>query len=302
LAFNVTILGTSSMVPTRHRGAPAVLVEHAGEFILVDCGEGTQRQMNIAGKSRARIRKVLLTHWHGDHVGGLAPLLQTLFNGSYEGTLELWGPAGTRQRMGHLACAMEIELDRIRITELEPPLDSVQVFWANDSYQLSCAAMRHGVLTVAYAIATHGRRRVDMQRAAALGLSPGPLVGQLQRGEVVESGGRVIRPEDVTYWQPGRKLTLVTDTTPTQEIVELARGADVLLCESTYGSEHEDLASAYNHMTAKQVGMLARKAEVGQLVLTHFSQRYDSVQPLLDEARSEFPETIAAEDFLNFQI
>ena len=214
------------MVPTRRRGAPAVLVEHAGEMILVDCGEGTQRQMNIAGKSRARIRKILLTHWHGDHVGGLAPLLQTLFNSPYEGTLELWGPLGTRKRLEHLSCAMEMALDRIRVTELEPPLDSVQVFWTNEAYQLACAPMRHGILTVAYAIEEHGRRRVDMERAAAFGLSPGPLIGHLQRGEAVEVGGRVIRSEDVTYWQAGRKLALVTDTTPTPEIVDLARGAD----------------------------------------------------------------------------
>ena len=226
MAFTVTVLGTSSMVPTRHRGAPAVLVEHAGELILVDCGEGTQRQMNIAGKSRARIRKILLTHWHGDHVGGLAPLLQTLFNGPYEGTLELWGPLGTLQRLEHLSCAMDLALDRIRVVELEPPLDSVQVFWSNESYQITCAAMRHGVLTVAYAIETHGRRRVDMQRAAELGLTSGPLVGRLQRGEAVELDGRAILAEDVTYWQPGRKLALVTDTTPTREIVELARGAE----------------------------------------------------------------------------
>jgi ribonuclease Z len=302
LAFHVTILGTSSMVPTRHRGAPAVLVEAAGELILVDCGEGTQRQMNIAGKSRARIRKILLTHWHGDHVGGLAPLLQTIFTMPYEGTLELYGPRGTRERLGHLSCAMEIALERIRVTELEPPPESVQVFVTNHAYSLSCAAMRHGVLTVAYAIEEHGRRRVDMAKAAGFGLTPGPLVGHLQRGEPVEFDGKVIRPEDVTYWHPGRKLALVTDTTPAPEIVALARGADVLICESTYGSGHTDLASAYNHMTARQVAELAREASVSRLVLTHFSQRYDDVAPLLVEAREVFPETIAAEDFMTLSV
>jgi len=290
------------MVPTRRRGAPAVLVEHAGELILIDCGEGTQRQMNVAGKSRARIRKILLTHWHGDHVGGLAPLLQTMFNGPFDGTLELWGPLGTRQRLEHLSCAMEIALDRIQVCELEPPPDAVEVFFTNESYQLSCAAMRHGVLTVAYSINTHARRRIDTESAAALGLGRGPLMGQLQRGEAVQLNGRLIRPEEVTYWQPGKKFAVVTDTTPTPEIAELARGADVLLCESTYSSQHEDLASAYNHMTALQVGALAREAGVRQLVLTHFSQRYDDVRPLLEEARSVFPETIAAEDFLSLQI
>jgi len=279
-----------------------VLVEHSGELILVDCGEGTQRQMNIAGKSRARIRKILLTHWHGDHVGGLAPLLQTMFSAPYEGMLELWGPRGTKRRLEHLSCAMEIALDRIRVTELEPPLDSVQVFWSNDSYQLACAAMRHGIVTMAYAFEEHGRNRVDMDRASALGLSPGPLVGRLQRGEAVEAGGRTIRPEEVTYWQRGRKLALVTDTTPTPEIVALARGADTLICEATYGSDHEDLASAYNHMTSRQVAELAREAGVGQLVLTHFSQRYEDVGPLIAEAQCVFADTIAAEDFQILQI
>ena len=220
--MRVTMLGTSSMVPTRTRGAPAILVECEGESILIDCGEGTQRQMQFAGKSRAKVRKILLTHWHGDHVGGLAPLLQTMAQGNYQGTLELWGPLGTLERLSHLARAMELALDRIRAVELDPPAGCVETFLRTEAYTLSCAPMRHGLVTVGYSIETPGHRRVDMNLASELGLSPGPIVGRLQKGEAVEWEGRTISPEAVTYWQPGRKLTVITDTVATPEIVALA--------------------------------------------------------------------------------
>jgi ribonuclease Z len=290
------------MAPTRHRSAPALLLEYSGELILIDCGEGTQRQMHIAGKSRSRVRKILLTHWHGDHVGGLGPLLQTTFHGPYEGQMELYGPGGTTERLGCLARAIDIDLTRVRVTDLQPADGEVRTFVRNECYELRCAPMRHGLLTVGYAFEELPRRRIDLERARALGLEPGPLLGRLQRGETVEFAGRRIAPEDVSYMQQGKKAAFVTDTVATPDIVSLAHHADLLVCEATYCSKHEDLACAYNHMTAAQAAVLAREAQVRRLVLTHFSQRYETVTTLLEEARPIFPETTAAEDFLTVNV
>jgi ribonuclease Z len=295
------MLGTSSMVPTRTRSAPAVLVEYAGEYILIDCGEGTQRQMNIAGKSRVRVRKILLTHWHGDHVGGLGPLLQTMFNTEGAHDVDLFGPAGTAERFRCLSCAMDLATDRVHVHEIEAS-DAVTTFWEGPAYVLECVAMRHGLSTLGYALVERARRHVDMARAAALGLAAGPAIGRLQRNETVVMDGRTIVPDEVTYVAAGKKIALVTDTLETENIIRLADEADLLICEATYNAQHAELATAYQHMTALQAATLAREARVKRLVLTHFSQRYEDVTPLLDEARSVLPNTIVADDFLSLEV
>jgi ribonuclease Z len=302
LPIIVTMLGTSSMVPTKERNAPAVLIEYAGEYILVDCGEGTQRQMNLAGKSRARIRKLLVTHWHGDHVGGIAPLLQTMLASQFTGVLDVFGPTGTENKLRCLAAAVDLSLDRVRIQELAPERSQTLVFWQAAEYQLACARMEHGVATIGYALIEPDRRRVDMEKARALGLSAGPVIGDIVRGQTVEHHGVRIAPDDICYMQPGRRIAVVPDTSPCEEISLLAAGADLMICESTYGDANAALAEAYQHMTASQTAAAARRAGAKRLVLTHFSQRYEDVSPLVSEAAAVFPNVIAAQDLMTFTV
>ncbi len=300
----ITILGTSSMVPTKERNVQAVLIERPGELLLVDCGEGTQRQMNIAGYSRAKIGKVLITHWHGDHVGGLIGLIQTIFNSEYTGTLHIYGPKGSKMRVEHLRKTVDFE-DKIslEVHELSPGPGEPLRFFENDDYCLECTPMRHGTPTIAYAYVEKEKVRINMEYAhKEYGLKSGPLVGRLKRGTAVTFKGREIRPEDVCYRTASKRLVIIPDTTLNNSVPVIAESADLMICESTYGNEHEEKAQQYKHLTAAQAALLAQQAGVKKLILTHFSQRYKQVDALLEEARVHFPEAEAAYDFMKLEL
>jgi ribonuclease Z len=302
MSLTVTILGTSSMVPTKERNVQAFLLEYKGELLLVDCGEGTQRQMNIAGYSRARIRKVLITHWHGDHVGGLIGLIQTIFNSDYQETLHIYGPKGSKERFEHLRRSVDFENPvSIEVHELEPGKE-VLTFFENEEYELQCAAMRHGTPTLGYAFVTKAKRRVNMAAAEKYELRQGPLVGKLQRGETVTFKGQTITPDDVCYRTASKRLVLIPDTALTNAVPLLAEGADVMIAEATYANEHEEKAQEYKHLTAAQAALLAQQAGVQKLVLTHFSQRYKSVEKLLEEAKVHHQNVEAAFDFMKVKV
>ncbi len=295
-SVELTILGTASMVPTKERNVQAFYLEYKGEGMLFDCGEGTQRQMNIAGISRAKVRRIFLTHWHGDHVAGLIGLIQTMGNSDYTETLYVYGPAETKERFDRLmhSTIFENKMD-IKVVELTPPGSVTSVF-ETDAHEISCIPVDHGIPSLAYAFVEKDRTRVDMAACKRLGLSEGPLIGRLSRGESVTIAGKTVRPEDVTYTVPGRKVVFIPDTQPHPNLVEIAKFADLLLCESTFANEHEHKAQQFRHMTAARAAHVAADAEVKRLILTHFSQRYPVVDNLVEEARAIFPETEAAFD------
>jgi ribonuclease Z len=300
--MQLMFLGTGAMVPTKERNVSCVLLEYDGEFILFDCGEGTQRQMNLAGFNRTKVRKVLLTHWHGDHVSGLIGLIQTIGNVPTPGRLTVVGPKGTKERMHHLvnSAIFDARLD-LDVQEIDPV--KPEVVLSSDKYDLLAAPVEHSVPTVAYAFVERDTRRIDLEKAASLGIKPGPLLGRLQRGQAVEHAGRRVTPEMLTYLQRGRKVVYVMDTSLTEMAIRLAEEADVLICESTFSADqHQEKAEEYGHLSARDAAQIARAANARQLVLTHFSQRYVSSTPLLEEAQDTFPNTIAAFDFMQLEV
>lgn len=300
--MHLMFLGTGAMVPTKERNVSSVLLEYDGEFTLFDCGEGTQRQMNLAGYNRTKVRTVLLTHWHGDHVSGLIGLIQTIGNVPEPGSLTIVGPQGTEKHMHHLlnSAIFDPRLE-LRIHEVTP--SEPEVVLERDKYVIQAAAVEHSVPTIAYSFVERDRRRIDMQRAKALGLEPGPLLGKLSAGKEVEFEGKSISPSMVTYVQPGRKVSYVMDTGMTQNAISIAQDADVLVCESTFSADqHQEKADEYGHLSARDAAMIARNADASQLVITHFSQRYTSSTPLLEEAKDTFPNSVAAYDFMKLVV
>lgn len=300
--MHLMFLGTGAMVPTKERNVSSMLLEYKGEFILFDCGEGTQRQMNLAGYNRTKVTKVLLTHWHGDHVSGLIGLIQTIGNVPEPGELVVIGPKGTKKHMHHLMNSAIFD-PRLTITIYEAYPESPQAVLSAADYEIHAARVEHSVPTIAFSFVEKDKRRIDLDKAESFGLKQGKVLGALSRGETVVYDDQEITPEMVTYVQKGRKVSYVMDTGMHQNAIAIAEDASVLVCESTFSADqHQDKAEEYGHLSARDAAMIARHADVKQLVITHFSQRYTSSTPLLEEAKDTFVNTIAAFDFMKLDV
>lgn len=300
--MHLMFLGTGAMVPTKERNVSSVLLEYEGEFILFDCGEGTQRQMNLAGYNRTKVTKVLLTHWHGDHVSGLIGLIQTIGNVPEPGKLVVIGPEGTEKHMHHL-CNSAIFDPRLDIEIIEESPHKPTTVYEADRYEIQAAAVEHSVPTIGFSFVEKDKRRIDVSKAKKLGLKQGPLLGKLSDGKSVEVDGKEVTPEMVTYVQPGRKVSYVMDTAMHQNAIRLAEDASVLICESTFSADqHQHKAEEFGHLSARDAAMIARNADAEQLVITHFSQRYTTSTPLLEEAQDTFPNAVAAYDFMKLDV
>jgi len=282
------------MVPTKDRNHSAVLLKYGKEGILVDCGEGTQRQLRIAGIPASKITKILISHWHGDHVLGLPGLLQTMSAFEYEGELEIYGPKGTKKHFEYMKKVFEFE-ERIttKIVEVEKG-----VFFSNNKFSLEALPMEHPVPCLGYSFVEKDARHIDKKAVKALKLPDGPLLGKLQEGKSVKWNGKTITPNQVGVVKKGKKITFITDTALVKNCYTLAEGADVLICEATYADALEEKAHLYKHLTAGQAGLIANKAGVKKLILTHFSQRYKHSHSVEEDARTVFDNVIAAKDFM----
>ena len=289
------------MVPTKERNVTGIYLDYNGEGILIDCGEGTQRQMNIAGINRLKVKKVLITHWHGDHVSGLVGLIQTMGNSDVPQEIKLFGPKGTKEHFSHLlkSCIFNNKVNVIvkEISTKEP----IQIF-ENCDYEIWAVDVKHSAPCIAYSFIEKDKRKVNMAKAEKLGLRSGPLVGRLQTGKSVEFKGKKISPDDVSKMVQGKKLVFILDTWPCKACAQIADGADLLIMESCYATKLDEKADKYKHMTAQQAAQIAHQAKVKRLVLTHFSQRYKTVDEIEQNARDIFPESICAFDFMKIKL
>ncbi len=280
-------------MPTVDRGSSAVLIIRGGERILVDCGEGTQRQL-MRSAGLARIGKILITHLHGDHYLGLPGLLKTLSLQGREEPLQLMGPEGLYE----LLRDAERLVGRPRFPLLVEEQGPGVVFEAED-YCVTAERTEHGLPSLAWGLEEHSRPGLfHPETALALGVSPGPDFGRLQRGEVVvSSAGIEVRPEQVMdVAREGRKIVITGDTRPTARIVAFAAGATVLVHDSTFAWSERERAIETGHSTAREAAEVASSAGVGTLVLIHTSSRH-SWRELRDEARAVFADAVVPRDF-----
>ncbi len=292
--MEIIFLGTSSMVPTKERNHSAVLVSYKDEGLLVDCGEGTQRQLKMISINPNKITKVLITHWHGDHVLGLPGLIQTLGASEYSKELQIYGPEGTKHHIEAMGKAFVFEERiRIKVVEVKPG-----IFFENEDFALEAFSLRHGIPTVGFNLIEKEKRKIKKESIKRLGLPEGPIIGQLQEGKAVKWKNKTVKPDDVSYIVKGKKVSFISDTSMCNECVDYPKNADLLICEATYANDLEDKAEKYMHLTASQAGMIANKANVKRLILTHFSQRYKNAQQIEEDARTVFDNVECAKDFM----
>jgi ribonuclease Z len=303
--MKVVPLGTSSGKPTLRRGLSALAVVCEREWLLFDCGEGTQMQIQRAGLAPSRLAAVFITHLHGDHFNGLAGLLSTLGLDRRARELTLVGPVGIRDYIDTLARlkALYVEYPLV-LREFSSMSEMTSVFEAPD-YTVSARELDHRIFALGYRVEEHPRPgRFNLDRARELGIPEGPMFGSLQSGSAVTlDDGRVIEPAEVLGPErAGKSLAYCLDTRPCRASVELARGVDLLIHEATYTEELAEEARQYGHSTAAQAARMAMEADARRLLLTHFSTRYPDATPLLEEARCVFVETRLAQELVEIAV
>ncbi|MDQ3849463.1 MAG: ribonuclease Z, partial [Actinomycetota bacterium] len=288
MELSLFFAGTAGSVPSARRGLPALLIRRGGDRILVDCGEGTQRQL-VRSVGLADLTDVFLTHFHADHWLGLPGMLKSFELRDRDKPLTVHGPPGTSALLERMRPVYGRPAYGLRICELEPG-EPVQ----REGYAMVPFAVRHRGPAFGYALVEDARPgRFDAERAERLGVTPGPDFGRLQRGEVVDGVG----PEQVVGpARAGRKVVITGDTAPTDAVVVAAHRADVLVHEATFAHEDAERAAKSGHSTARQAAQVAADADVRLLALTHLSTRYAGGE-IRDEARAVFPDTVVPQDF-----
>jgi ribonuclease Z len=292
--LDVVFLGTAGSMPTAQRAPAALLVRRGGDRLLFDCAEGTQRQLLRSSVGLVDLHEIFITHFHADHVLGLPGMLKTFALRGRELPLDLYGPRGLRDLLGSLRRVVGRLSYEVRLVELEPG----DVLERTD-YRLATFGVSHGVSSLGWSLIEATRPgRFDVEQADALGVPNGPERGALQHGEPVTlADGRTVAPDEVLGPpRPGRKLVITGDTAPSDEIVEAAWRADVLVTEATFAEEERERAEETLHQTAAQAAEIAQRAEVELLALTHLSNRYFGPE-IAREARAIFPDTVVPRDF-----
>jgi ribonuclease Z len=288
------ILGTSSQVPTRDRNHNGYFLRFLELGFLFDPGEGTQRQMLLAGVPASSITHILISHFHGDHVLGLPGIVQRISLDQVPHTVQIIYPRSGEAFLDRLLNASSFA-NRARLSF--HPVSRPGVVVDEPDFHIEAVALEHAIEDYGYRIQEKDRRRFDKEKLEELTLA-GPIVGELSRTGKVVHRGRTIRIEEVSDWTRGRSFAFVMDTLLSRGCETLFEDADLVLSEATFLDRDRDLARAYKHLTAAQSSDLAREMGTQRLVLTHFSQRYLDTAPILAEAREIFPAVRIARDLV----
>lgn len=293
---DLTILGCSSQQPTRFRNQGAYLLRWNEEGLLFDPGEGTQRQFIFANIAPPVIRRIFISHFHGDHCLGLGSILMRLNLDKVTHPIHCYYPASGKKYFDRLHYGT-IFHETIQV--IEHPVYEDGLVHDDGHFKIEAAFLEHGVDNVGWRITEPDTRKFDAHKLTEYGVK-GPLVRELQEKGRLLINGQTITLDDVSIIRPGDSFAVVIDTRYCRNALTLAKGAKMLLCESTYTAEHETLAYEHYHLTSKQAAQLAKDAGAQTLILTHFSARYQNLRDMELEAKAIFPNTFMAEDLRTF--
>ncbi len=289
--IEITFLGTGTSTPTVKRNHTGILLSYADENILVDCGEGIQRQFKKAKISPCKLTKLLITHWHGDHTLGITGLLETLAMSEYQKKLFIYGPKGTKEKLnllqkvyGRFKIDFEVkEISTGKITE--------------EDFVIESMAMSHGTATNAYSFSLKDKSRIDKDKLKKLKLPNSPLIKELAEGKDIIIENKKIRSKDLTYLENGKKITFILDTGMNANTIKIARDSDILICESSFSAEEKEKAKEYKHLTSIDAATIAKKSNSKKLLLVHISQRYEhNTKPLLEQCKKIFKDSSIPND------
>ncbi|HMD79942.1 MAG TPA: ribonuclease Z, partial [Anaerolineales bacterium] len=293
----------SASAPSAKRGLSAQIVKHDEYRFLIDCGEGTQRQILQSGTGFKNLTRILLTHGHLDHILGLGGLMSTFLRWEAVDELDIFGGRSALDRVHDLLYGVVLRGNTppmpLRMNEIKPG-----IFFESDDFTVNAFSVTHrGPDCLGYVFEGKARRPFLPQKADELGVPFGPERRDLVAGkEIILPDGKRVKPDDVLGpVQRGVKLVVVGDAGKTEDLFEVSKDADALVIESTYLDEEAEMARQFSHLTARQGAELAVKAGVKKLILTHISRRYRE-KDVLKEAQAIFPNTAVARDFDSFQI
>jgi ribonuclease Z len=291
--INITFLGTSDSLPTKNRNHTSILLSYKSENILVDCGEGTQRQLKKANLSPLKITKILITHWHGDHILGLPGLFQTLALLGYSKMLQIYGPKGTKKFISEIM-KMFIFVDRIKYQVHEVSNSTI----INEiDYKIEAFPLKHTKYSNGYAFIENEKLRIDKKKLAKLKLPHSPLLKKLTQGKDIIIKNKKIKSSSLTYKQDGRKVSFIFDTAFENSIISKVKNSNLIISESTYMKNDSALARKHNHLTSTQAAQIAKKSKSKSLILTHIAGRYEhKFSDILKEVKNIFKQSSIAKD------
>ncbi len=296
--IRLTFLGTSSAIPTAKRNHPAILLDYKGEHILFDCGEGTQRQFRKARLNPCKVNRILISHWHADHILGIPGLLQTLGLQKYNQTIFIYGPRGTKKFMKRILDTFIFkEKYSIKIEEVQGK------FFETDDFYLEAKSMTHGIPCNAYSFVVKDKLRIDKKKLSKSKIPSGPLISKLKQGKDVSYKGKKYKAKNLTYLEKGKKVSVVMDTSMNKKIVSFVKDSDLLICESSFDSNFKDKAKEYLHLTSEQAGQIAKKSKSKKLILIHISQRHEKdMESILNQAKREFKNVSIVKDLDDVEV
>ncbi|NVM53133.1 MAG: ribonuclease Z [Candidatus Helarchaeota archaeon] len=297
--LSVVILGSGGTIPTRFRNLSAVVLKRSGRIFLFDAGEGTQIQFIKASLSMHKISDIFISHLHGDHIGGIPGILQSLSLLKRVKPMRIFGPKKIKTYISAIYDTMNFELTfPVGVIEVNSG-----IILDEKEFYVKCAPATHKIDIVAYGFFEKPRPgKFFPEKAENLGV-PKPLWKNLQRGEEIIIDNRVINPPNVLGPErPGRKFVYAVDTRPCENVLTLSKGVDLLIHDGMFANVLQEKAIEGGHSTAFEAAELAKKAGVKRLILTHISSRYPNSNELLNEAQSVFPNVEIAQDLLTIDL